>query len=75
MRRVAVLMILGTASGWVLALALNKLLASVVELHAGRDVGLLVCVSLGLAAIGVLTSIAPARLAASIDPMQALRQD
>jgi predicted permease len=75
MRRVAVLMILGTASGWVLALALNKVLASVVELHAARDLGLLAGMSLGLAAIGILTSIAPARLAASIDPMQALRQD
>ena len=68
-------MMLGTGSGWVLALALNKVLASVVELHAARDLGLLAGVSLGLALIGILTSIAPARLAASIEPMKALRQD
>jgi predicted permease len=75
MRRVAVLMILGTAGGWVLALALNKVLAAVVPVHGARDLGLLAGVSLGLALIGVLTSIAPARLAASVDPMQALRTD
>ena len=75
LRRVVVLIVLGTAAGWVLALAFRKVLASVVELHAAQDLGLLAGVSVGLAVVGILTSIVPARAAASIEPMQALRMD
>ncbi len=75
LRRVALLILGGTAIGWLLTLASGKVLASVVEIHAARDLGLLAGISAGMILVGVLTSIAPARAAASIDPMEALRAD
>jgi putative ABC transport system permease protein len=74
-RRVAILMVVGVGTGWVLTLALKKVMASVVEMHAGHDAVLLAGVTAGLIAVGVLVSVAPARRAATIDPMQALRNE
>ena len=59
----------------VLTLALKKVLASVVEMHAGHDATLLAGVTAGLIVVGVLVSVAPARRAATVDPMQALRNE
>jgi putative ABC transport system permease protein len=75
MRRVAVLMTAGLAIGWVLTLGLKKVLAAVVEMHAGRDLGLFTALTIGLALIGVLTSLLPALRAASIEPVEALRSE
>jgi predicted permease len=75
LRRVAMLMVVGAGIGWVLTLALKKVLASVVEMHASHDAALLAGVTAGLIAVGVLVSVAPARRAATIDPMQALRNE
>jgi predicted permease len=74
-RRVAILMVVGVGIGWALTLALKKVLASVVEMHAGHDAVLLAGVTLGLIVVGVLVSVAPARRAATIDPMQALHDE
>ncbi|MBB5056881.1 putative permease [Granulicella aggregans] len=73
--RVAVLMSAGVAVGWVLTLALRGVIASVVELNAAHDAFLLGALTLGLVAIGMLASVVPARNAASIDPMEALRNE
>jgi putative ABC transport system permease protein len=75
LRRVALLMLVGAGTGWVLTLALKKVLAAVVEMHASHDAVLLAGVTAGLIAVGVLVSVAPARRAATIDPMQALRDE
>jgi predicted permease len=75
LRRVALLVISGTGIGWGLTLALKKLLSSVVEIHAGHDFGLLAGLTAGIAVVGILASIAPAKRAASIEPMTALRTD
>jgi predicted permease len=75
LRRVALLVLSGTAIGCLLALASRKVLASVVEIHAAQDLGLLAAISVSMILVGMLTSIAPARAAASIDPMQALRNE
>jgi putative ABC transport system permease protein len=75
MRRVAVLMIGGVGVGWALTVVLKKVLAAVVEMHAGHDFALLAGLTAVLVAIGVLASIVPARRAATIDPMQALRAE
>jgi ABC-type antimicrobial peptide transport system permease subunit len=75
LRRVAILMVVGVGIGWLLTLALKKVLASVVEMHAGHDAVLLAGVTAGLIAVGVLISVAPARRAATVDPMQALRNE
>ena len=74
-RRVALLVLCGTAIGSLLTLASGKVLASIVEIHAARDLGLLAVVSAGMVLIGILIGIGPARAAASIDPMQALRNE
>jgi hypothetical protein len=73
LRRVAVLMVVGVCIGWVLTLALRKLLAAVVVMHATHDLVLLAGLTATLIAVGVLASVAPARKAATIEPMQALR--
>lgn len=75
MQRVAALMIGGAAAGWVMTLALKKMLAAVVVMHATQDFALLAGLTAGLILIGVMASLAPARRAATIDPMQALRAE
>ncbi len=75
LRRVAVLMLGGIALGWALTLAMQKVLASVIELHPAHDAAFLIALTLTLALIGVAASLLPARRAATIDPMQALRTD
>jgi predicted permease len=72
-RRVAILMVVGAGAGWLLTLGLKKVLASVVEMHAGHDAVLLAGVTAGLIAVGLLVCVAPARRAASTDPVTALR--
>jgi predicted permease len=73
LRRVALLMFAGVAAGLVLTSAVHKVLSAVVEIHAQHDASLLFAMSLGLALIGVLAGVLPARKAASVEPMQALR--
>jgi putative ABC transport system permease protein len=73
MRRVAVLMAGGVCVGLVLTVALKKMLAAVVVMHATHDYELLAALTAVWIAIGVLASVAPARRAASIDPVKALR--
>jgi predicted permease len=74
-RRVAFLMLGGVSIGWVLTLALKKVTASVVESKSGYDFLLLAGLTIALAAAGIAASLIPARRAASIDPMQALRSE
>ena len=73
--QVALLIGSGLALGWMLTLTLRKVLAAVVEMHAGHDFLLLAGVTIGLALVGVLASFFPARRAASIEPVQALRTE
>jgi predicted permease len=73
--KVALLLFSGVAIGWMLTLALRKVLAAVVEMHASHDFLLLAGVTGGLALVGVLASFIPARRAASIEPVQALRTE
>jgi putative ABC transport system permease protein len=74
-RRVAVLMVVGVSAGWMLTLALKKMLSAVVEMRASHDLSLLAGLTLTLVLVGLLASIAPARRAANTDPMQALRSE
>jgi hypothetical protein len=73
--RVAWLMAGGVALGWAITLAAQKVLASVVELHAAHDAALLLAITITLGLVGLASSLLPARRAASIDPMQALRTE
>lgn len=74
-RRVALLMAIGIATGWVLTLAMQKVIVSVIELHVAQDALLFLTLTLILGIVGIATSLLPARRAASIDPMQALRTE
>jgi ABC-type antimicrobial peptide transport system permease subunit len=73
--KVALLMLSGLAIGWTLTLALRKVLSAVVEMHAEHDFPLLASVTAGLAFVGILASLIPARRAASVEPVQALRTE
>lgn len=73
--KVALLIVSGLALGWMLTLAFRKVLTAVVEMHAGHDFLLLAGVTAGLAVVGVLASLIPARRAASVEPVQALRTE
>jgi predicted permease len=74
-RRVALLMTLGMVLGWTLTVALEKVIASVVELKAAENSALLVALTLALGLIGIATSLLPARRAATINPTEALRAE
>ena len=74
-RRVGILLAIGTAAGLITTLAVQKLLAALVVVHAGRDAALVVAMAGGLAFFGLLAALLPARRAASIEPMKALRYE
>ncbi len=73
--RVSTLMLVGVAAGWALTLALRRILASVVELHPAHDFLLLAAITLVLTLAGLAASLLPARRAATIDPIEALRTE
>jgi ABC-type antimicrobial peptide transport system permease subunit len=73
--KVALLMLSGLAVGWMLTLALRRVLSSVVEMHASHDFLVLASVTAGLAFVGILASLIPAHRAASVEPVQALRTE
>jgi predicted permease len=73
--KVALLLLSGLTMGWMLTLALRKVLAAVVEMHASHDFPLLAGVTAGLALVGILASLIPARRAASVEPVQTLRTE
>ena len=74
-RRVTLLMTLGMALGWTLTVALEKVIASVVELKAAENSVLLITLTLALGLIGIAASLLPAGRAASINPTEALRAE
>ena len=73
--KMALLLLSGLAIGWMLTLALRRVLSAVVEMHAGHDFLLLAGVTAGLALVGILASLIPARRAASVEPVQTLRTE
>jgi len=66
---------LGLGAGVLLALATGHLVGSFLYQVRPTDLWTYVAVSVSLLAIGLLASLLPARKAASIEPMQALRED
>jgi putative ABC transport system permease protein len=75
LRRVALLLVTGVGTGWVMTLALQKVLAAVVVMRAGQDTVLLGGLTAALIGVGLMASVVPARKAATIEPMQALRNE
>ena len=73
--RAALLMAAGVVVGVVGSIASRQLLASVIPVQSGRDVVTTIALALGLTIVGLAASLIPARRAASIEPMQALRNE
>ena len=73
--RAAWLMVIGGVVGGLGAAASRRLLASIVPVQVSRDAWAVILLALGLSVVGLVASLMPARRAASIQPMQALRND
>jgi ABC-type antimicrobial peptide transport system permease subunit len=71
LRVTAIGMVLGSGAAYVLMLAMSRALFGVVKL----DAGVFVAVVFGLALCSTLAAYAPARRAAKVDPMLALRRE
>ena len=74
-RRVGLMLLGGVAAGVILTEAVQKLLASVVVIHAGKDAVVIIGLAAGLFVAGVIAVLAPVMRAAKIDPMVALRYE
>ena len=74
-RRVALMLFSGVAVGVLLTLAARQIIASVVELHASRDTSTIAVLGVVMIAAGLLAAALPARRAATIEPIKALRYD
>ena len=75
LRRMAALVGTGAAAGVLLTVAARQLLRSVVVMQPGRDAPLLVGLALAMTLLALLVALIPARRAASIEPVQALRAE
>ena len=73
--RAAVLMSVGVAIGVVGSVVSRHLLASVVPVEVSRDGIAIASLAVALSVIGLIASLLPAKRAASIEPMQALRNE
>lgn len=74
-RRVALLLAIGVGAGWLLTAAAQRIIGAVIPIAVERDLALIVALGLGLLAAGLLVSLPPARRAAAIEPMEALRYE
>jgi ABC-type antimicrobial peptide transport system permease subunit len=75
LRRAALLMCFGVVIGVVGSIVSRRLLASVVPVEVSRDGMAILGLAIGLSVVGLVASMIPARRAASIEPMQALRNE
>lgn len=75
MRRVAWMLAGGAAAGVVLTLLARKIIDMVIYMNPQRESGTLLLTAAVLVAAGAIAALIPARRAASIEPMQALRTE
>ncbi|HWE85694.1 MAG TPA: ABC transporter permease [Terracidiphilus sp.] len=75
LRRVSWMLGAGAAAGLALTLLARKTIDMVIYMDAGKEWGTLVLTALLLIAAGLMAAMIPARRAASIEPMQALRAE
>jgi ABC-type antimicrobial peptide transport system permease subunit len=73
--RVGVLLIVGIGAGLTGVFLVRRVLIAVLTVQFHQDIWAIVAIAMGLCAIGLLSAVVPARRAASIDPMQALRSE
>ena len=75
MRRVAWMLGAGAVAGLVLTLLVRKVIDMVIYVDARQEAGGFALLALGLMAAGLVAALIPARRAASIEPVQALRTE
>jgi putative ABC transport system permease protein len=75
LRQGLALVSLGLGAGFAASLVLTRLLASLLFEVSPTDLGTSLAVALVLAAVAFIASYLPARRAASVDPMVALRYE
>ncbi|MGA2571379.1 MAG: ABC transporter permease [Terracidiphilus sp.] len=75
MQRVAWMLAAGAAVGLVLTVCVRKIIGMVIHFDAQKDAGGFLLLALLLVAAGLLAALMPAMRAASIEPMQALRNE
>jgi putative ABC transport system permease protein len=73
--RVSWMLCAGVAAGWVLTVAARKLIGMVIYFDAPKEAGGFALLGLLLVGSGLLAALLPAVRAASIEPMQALRNE
>jgi ABC-type antimicrobial peptide transport system permease subunit len=74
-RRVSWMLGAGVATGMVLTLLVRKVIDIVIYVDAQKESGTVLLTALALIAAGMIAALIPARRAASIEPMQALRME
>jgi predicted lysophospholipase L1 biosynthesis ABC-type transport system permease subunit len=75
LKRVAWMLAAGVAAGLVLTLFARKLIGMVIYFDAQKEAGGFLLLALLLVVAGLVAALIPARRAASIEPMQALRSE
>lgn len=75
MSRVLILTSAGVAIGLAVTFAVKKWIESVIVVHSDHEAALLILLAAVLVLIGLLAALIPARRAASVEPMQALRTE
>jgi predicted permease len=75
LRRVSWMLGAGVGAGMVLTLLARKIIDIVIYVDAQKESGTLLLTALALVAAGMTAALIPARRAASIEPMQALRTE
>jgi putative ABC transport system permease protein len=73
--RAVVLLGVGIVVGIVGSVVSRRLLATVIPMEVSRDAIAIASLAVGLSVVGLVASLLPARRAASIEPMQALRNE
>jgi predicted permease len=73
--RAALLLSVGIVVGVIGSVVSRRLLATFIPMEMSRDAIAIASLALGLSVVGMIASLLPARRAASIEPMQALRNE
>ncbi len=75
MGRVGILLGVGLGAGLAGVLLVRRILSAVLVIQFHRDAWVIVAIAASLGLIGLISALLPARRAASVDPMQALRSE
>ncbi len=75
LQRAALMMSIGVAVGVMGSIVSRRLLTTIIPIEVSRDAMAIATLAIGLSLVGLVASMIPARRAASIEPMQALRNE